>query len=189
MTKRLMLGAALSALMVSGALAQTSTPPSANQTKPPAAAPADPGTNAAIQAASAPQVVAAQQPDQWLASNFKGTDVIGTNGKKIGDVSDILFDQSGRIEAYVVSFGGFLGVGAKDVAIAPNSFQVVPGEKGEPKKLKLAMDENQLKQAQKFTQYQPPKPATTTGAGGAMGGGTIGSGAMGSGTPASGPKH
>ena len=41
-----------------------------------------------------------QKPDQWLASKFKGTDVIGSDDKKIGDVSDILFDKDGKIEAY-----------------------------------------------------------------------------------------
>ena len=43
-----------------------------------------------------------QKPDQWLASNFKGTDVLGPDDKKIGDVTDILFDKNGKIEAYVV---------------------------------------------------------------------------------------
>ena len=28
-----------------------------------------------------------QQPDQFLATKFKGTDVIGANEEKIGDVS------------------------------------------------------------------------------------------------------
>ncbi len=213
MTRTLMLGAAIGALMMSGALAQSPAPSSSdNQSKPPAAAPASPDTKAPAgkmdkQPAASPEspagkkpessaanksdsdkvktddkaaanagngaaageakVVASQSPDQFLASNFKGTDVIGADGKKIGDVSDLLFEQDGAIKAYVISFGGFLGMGAKEVAIAPSAFQVVPGEKGEAKKLKLSMSENDLKAAQKFTAYTPPTPApTTTGAGG-----------------------
>ena len=38
---------------------------------------------------------------------------MGADNKKIGDVSDILFDKNGKIEAYVVSVGGFLGMGAQ----------------------------------------------------------------------------
>ena len=41
-------------------------------------------------------------------------------------MSDILFDKDGKIEAYVVGVGGFLGIGAKDVALAPSAFQIVP---------------------------------------------------------------
>ena len=51
--------------------------------------------------------------------------MIGSDDKKIGDVSDILFDKDGKIEAYVVGVGGFLGIGSKDVALAPSAFQVV----------------------------------------------------------------
>jgi sporulation protein YlmC with PRC-barrel domain len=112
-----------------------------------------------------PKVVASQSPDQFLASNFKGTDVIGSNGKKIGDVADILFEKDGTIKAYVISFGGFLGMGAKEVAIAPNAFEVMPGKKGGAKKLKLSMSQRDLKLAQKFTEYRPPKPTFTTGSG------------------------
>jgi len=91
--------------------------------------------------------------------------VIGADDKKIGDVTDILFEKSGKIEAYVVSVGGFLGMGSKDVALAPQSFDVVPGSNGSADKLKLSMTKDQLKEAQNFQPYQPPRPAATTGSG------------------------
>ena len=156
MTKKLMLGAALSALMLPAAFAQMPQSPKAT---PPAATTADqakPGS-----ANGATNFVMVQKPDQYLASKFKGTDVIGSDGKKIGDVSDILFDKNGKIEAYVVAAGGFLGMGAKDVAIAPSSFTVEPGANGKPDVLKLSMSQDQIKQAQNFKAYQPPRPVTT----------------------------
>ena len=70
----------------------------------------------------------AQSGDQWLSSNFIGVDVIGADNEKIGDVSDILFDKNGNVAAYVVGVGGFLGIGAKNVALAPSSFQVMPAD-------------------------------------------------------------
>ena len=215
MMKKLMLGASISALMLGGAFAQSSTAPSSSgQTKPPVAAPAKsdgtapaakpdtaakpdmksaakpkPESNTANksdkaktdnQAAAAnsgneavggePKVVASQSPDQILASKFKGTDVLGTDNKKIGDVSDILFDKNGKIEAYVISVGGFLGMGAKEVALAPSSFEVVPGKHGNADQLKLSMNKDQIKQAQNFKEYQPPRPTTTGMGGGAAGG-------------------
>jgi len=151
MSKKLMIGA----LMVSGALAQSLTPLSSSSSSPPAAADKTGGKA---------DFVSSQKPDQWLASKFKGTHVMGSDNKKIGDVSDILFDKSGKIEAFVVSVGGFLGMGAKEVALAPSSFEVVPGHK-----LKISMSQDELKQAQNFARYEPPRPSTT-GSGGGLGG-------------------
>ena len=101
-----------------------------------------PGSAASTADASSAKIVSTQSPDQWLASKFKGTDVVGTDDKKIGDVSDILFDKDGKIEAFVVSVGGFLGVGSKDVALAPTAFEVIKGSNGSADKLKLAMNKD-----------------------------------------------
>ena len=156
MTKKLMLGAALSALLVSGALAQApGAPPS------PSAPPAAADKSAAPASAQKADFVMSQKPDQWLASKFKGTNVIGADNKKIGDVSDILFDKTGKIEAFVVSVGGFLGMGAKEVALAPSAFDVVPGENGGADKLKVSLTTDELKQAQNFARYSPPRRTTT----------------------------
>ena len=129
-----------------------------------------------------------QRQDQFLASKFKGTDVIGSDDKKIGDVSDILFDKDGKIQAYVVGVGGFLGIGAKDVALAPSAFQIVPGDKSknESDKLRLSMTKEQLKEAANFEPYKEPR--STTGMGGTTRPlGSPASPAAGPGTPAS-PK-
>jgi sporulation protein YlmC with PRC-barrel domain len=156
MTKKLMIGVAIGALMVSGALAQSPSSPSSSS--PPAAAQSQP-------AAGKADFVASQKPDQWLASKFKGTNVVGTDNQSIGAVSDILFDKTGKIEAFVVSVGGFLGVGSKEVALAPSSFDMIAGQDGSADKLKLSMNLDELKQAQNFARYEPPRP-TTTGSGG-----------------------
>jgi len=124
-------------------------------------------SSTSTQSTSGAKFVSSQSSDQWLASKFKGTDVIGTDDKKIGDVSDILFDKAGKIEAFVISVGGFLGVGSKDVAIAPQQFQVVKGDNGSSDKLKLAMTKDELKQAQNFEPYK--EHTTTTGSGAANG--------------------
>jgi len=171
MTKKLMLGAALSALMLSGAFAQSPSPPSSSSSPPSAAAPSAPkaDTSASKATTGKADLVMSQKPDQYLASKFKGTDVLGADGKKIGGISDILFDKDGKIEAYVVSIGGFLGMGAKEVALAPASFDIVKGDNGGADKLKVSMTLDELKQAENFARYEPPRP-TTTGAGPGGGG-------------------
>jgi len=177
MLKHLMVGAALGALMVSGALAQSSAPSGSNAS-PPAATQSSPSGGGQA------QFISSQKPDQLLATKFKGTDVLGSDNQKIGDVSDILFDKSGKIEAYVVSVGGFLGMGAKEVAMAPSSFETVPGDNGGAPKLKTSMTKDQLTNAQNFARYEAPKPAATTGAGGTGGAG----GGMGRSTSPSGSR-
>jgi sporulation protein YlmC with PRC-barrel domain len=122
--------------------------------------------NSASPSASSAKFINSQRQDQYLASKFKGTDVIGADDKKIGDVSDILFDKGGKVEAYVVGVGGFLGIGSKEVALAPTAFQVVPGDKSknESDKLRLSMTKDQLKEAANFEPYKEPRSTTGTGA-------------------------
>jgi len=165
MVKKLMITTALSGLMMGAAFAQAIDNRPIDT--PAAKAPAVTTPAPAASAGSSPQFVNTQQPDQWLASKFKGTDVIGADNEKIGDVSDILFDKAGKIEAFIVSVGGFLGMGSKDVAMAPAAFEVVKGDasKNEADKLKVAMSKDQLKQAANFEPYTPPR--STTGMGGA----------------------
>jgi sporulation protein YlmC with PRC-barrel domain len=163
MLKKLMISTALSAVLATGAFAQTSSPPSSSPAQ---------ASSSEKETSGKMNFVSAQKPDQWLASKFKGTDVLGSDNQKIGDVSDILFDKTGKVEAFVISVGGFLGVGSKEVALAPNSFDVVPGSNGSAAKLKLAATKEQLKDAQNFARYEAPRPATTgTGPSSGMGGG------------------
>lgn len=58
-----------------------------------------------------------QQDNQLLASELMNASVIGAEGDDIGDISDFLVDPEGGIHGVVVSVGGFLGLGAKDVAL------------------------------------------------------------------------
>jgi sporulation protein YlmC with PRC-barrel domain len=178
MLKKLIITTAITGFMIgaAGAEGMSPTPPSATPA-PPAATPAPAAkSNApALQSGSksteikastgSAKFVNSQRQDQYLASKFKGTDVIGADGQKIGDVTDILFDKDGKVDAYIVAVGGFLGIGAKDVALAPNAFEVVPGDKSknESDKLKLAMTKDELKQAANFEPYK--SPSSTTGMG------------------------
>ena len=176
MLKKLMITTAIAALSIGAANAEGMQQSAPFATPAPAASPAAP--DAAVKSSemskpvgsstSSAKFVNSQRQDQYLASKFKGTDVVGSDSQKIGDVSDILFDKNGKIEAYVVGVGGFLGIGAKDVALAPNAFDVVPGDKSrnESDKLKLAMTKDELKQAANFEPYK--SPISTTGSGGTL---------------------
>jgi hypothetical protein len=108
------------------------------------------------QAAAKGQVVNEQLPDQWLASKFIGTDVVGVDKVKIGDVNDVLFDHNGKVIAYVIGIGGFLGIGTKDVALTPESFDVQTGSDGVSMRLRLITTKDELKTMAEFKRYNPP---------------------------------
>jgi hypothetical protein len=163
MLKKFLAVAAVSGLALTSALAQTTTTPSATPA-PTAANPAPQSTTntaATANPAGKAEFVTKQSSDQHLASKFSGTDVIGAGDEKIGDVSDVLFDKDNKIIAYIVGVGGFLGIGAKDVAIAPSSFQTVAGKDAGDMKLRLSMSKDELKNAAAFEPYQPPRPVSS----------------------------
>jgi sporulation protein YlmC with PRC-barrel domain len=156
--------------MIGAAAAEGTATPPRPAPAPAAAAPAPTAKSSEMtppaSSTSSAKFINSQRSDQFLASNFKGTDVLGPDGKKVGDVTDILFDKQGKILAYVVGVGGFLGIGSKNVALDPAAFQVVAGDpsKHESDKLKIAMSKDDLKQAAAFEAYRPP---STTGMGSA----------------------
>lgn len=168
MLKTLLATTALSGLMISGALAQSAQPQpsSPSYATPPAASSTTDTKSDAMKSdmakpstSASASTISAQKPDQLLASKVKGADVIGSDGKKIGDVSDILFSKDGKIEAFVLSVGGFLGVGAKEVALAPASVQLTQDK--ETWQVKVSMTKDQLAQAPNFERHK--EKVTTTG--------------------------
>jgi hypothetical protein len=172
MLKTLMMSAAVSALMISGALAQANPP-----LNPPAA------KNDAAEMKS-PKFIQTQGADKWVFSRFKGTDVLGPDNAKVGSITDLLFDHSGKIDGLIVGVGGFLGIGEKNVAIDMSAFQVVPYGSGgtsgpasaaiadnDPThvNLKVSLTKDELKAAPDFEYYRsvartserPPVSPTT----------------------------
>jgi hypothetical protein len=172
--------AAVSGLALTTAMAQSTSPtaprdpaapsmsaPSAPSTTPAPSAAATsttPAPSAAATPAGKAKFVTQQTADQLLATKFKGTDVIGADDAKIGDVDDLLFDKDHKIIAFIVGVGGFLGIGAKDVAIEPASFQAVPGKDTTDFKLRLSMTKDELKAAPAFEPYRPARPVSSSNA-------------------------
>jgi hypothetical protein len=50
-------------------------------------------------------------------SALRGTKVRNANKEAIGKIDDIYLDKDGKVTDVVISVGGFLGVGSKDVAV------------------------------------------------------------------------
>ena len=55
------------------------------------------------------------------AGKVQGTTVYNTQGENLGQVYDVMIDKrSGKIANAVMSFGGFLGIGAAIIAATEN---------------------------------------------------------------------
>jgi hypothetical protein len=71
----------------------------------------------------APEPIPEQAEHQVRAQSLLGVDV--SNGQDtIGEVSDLVVTEDGRVEAIVVGVGGFLGIGEKPVALAWDSVKL-----------------------------------------------------------------
>lgn len=107
MIKHVVFASVGAGLLAATALAQTSAP------TPPSSAPAAP---AAAEKTSPPPTNLAGQ-GKWRTSKLIGVDIYGPDDKKVGDVTEVIVDKTGKVEMVTVGVGGFLGIGAKDVAI------------------------------------------------------------------------
>jgi sporulation protein YlmC with PRC-barrel domain len=50
-------------------------------------------------------------------SGIRGTEVIGSDIRRLGTIEDVVLDRSGAVTAVVIGTGGLLGVGEKKVAV------------------------------------------------------------------------
>ncbi|HYD31454.1 MAG TPA: PRC-barrel domain-containing protein [Azospirillaceae bacterium] len=96
------------------------------QQQPPAPADQPPGAS--------PGQSAEQQAGEGIAmgrasaSQLLGKTVVGSDGQQLGEVEDVILDpQSGQAKQIVISSGGFLGIGEKQIAVEFQNLQMQPG--------------------------------------------------------------
>ena len=101
------LGLSASALALAGGLALAETP----MTNPPY-------TGRSAVTSPSPSM------GRLLASDIYKANVYDPSENKIGDVTDLIIDSNAKVTAAIVSVGGFIGVGQKDVMIPFNELKV-----------------------------------------------------------------
>jgi sporulation protein YlmC with PRC-barrel domain len=178
MSKEL-LGAVSAVALLAGVAAAQDAGPGAPPTPTPPATTTTPPAEASPRAPATP----ATAGEAVRAADMIGRSVQGSDGKPLGKVKDAVVDaQSGKIQKLVIASGGFLGLGAKNVALDFDRLEVRP-EGGI-----VAKDVTQ-KDVEAMPRYdvaaetkpldKPPPPAAaapgTTGVGGvgAGGGGAV----------------
>lgn len=123
-------------------------------------------------------VIPEQSPDELLGGWVLGAAVESTDGERIGSIDDILLEpDSGDINAAIISVGGFLGFGSKDIAVEWSELQI----NWDAREVVLAMSRDQLEEYEEFVARDRefiPAPADEGVGGDAMGTGAAGGGAM-----------
>ena len=147
MRSKLLIGGLLSSVVIVTAYAQ-SAPPSPAPASPqaPMATPA-PAPKPAATTAMAP----ASKSGQWRASKLVGLNVYNEQNEKLGDISEILLDKSGKVEGVIIGVGGFLGMGQRDIKVELSKLKFVD----EPMKAAATT-------TTQTTGANPNRPAATT---------------------------
>jgi hypothetical protein len=84
-----------------------------------------------------------------LASRLVGLSIQNAGDENIGEIYDIILTDAGTVKAYIVSVGGFLGMGTRYVAIDPKAVTLT---RQDEKNWKATMNANkdQLKAAPEY---------------------------------------
>lgn len=90
----------------------------------------NPPVDTATTAATPPDEMQLVDPALISAEKLIGTEVKVADDTKVGEIGDVLLDKNGKVEAYVIDVGGFLGIGQKPVAMSAQSVQVMADAKG-----------------------------------------------------------
>jgi hypothetical protein len=166
MRKALLAAAAIAALASASATAQTTTTDNPQNgasadkmgptgtpgmgANPTTAAPANaPQTATQPVPKDGPNFIQVQSTDM-LSSNVVGLDIYNSQNNDIGKIQDIAFDSSKQVTGYILSVGGFLGMGTHYVAVNPGSIMVAYDAQNKVWKATMNATKDQLKSAPEF---------------------------------------
>ena len=166
MRKALLAAAAIAALASASATAQTTTTDNPqNGTSADKMSPTGtPGMGAnptTMAPANAPQTAAQPVPKDgpnfvqvqntdMLSSNVVGLDIYNSQNDDIGKVQDIAFDASKKVTGYILSVGGFLGMGTRYVTVNPDAVMVSYDAQNKVWKATMNATKDELKSAPEF---------------------------------------
>lgn len=123
-------------------------------------APADPNADMTAEAPAAPTTAPDQTQtgaidrstltempaNQIRAEELVGTTVYGANEANVGSIGDVVLTQDGQVDAVIIDVGGFLGIGAKEVAVGMDKLAFMTDANGN-KYLYTTFTEEQLNAA------------------------------------------
>lgn len=89
-------------------------------------------------------------PKADLSSKVVGTEVYNNDNKSIGSIKDIAYNDNGRVNGYILSVGGFLGIGDHYVAVRPSAVNLSWNASTKKWNAKMNATADQLKSAPEY---------------------------------------
>lgn len=162
---------ATAALMGSTVFAPLAIAQDAQPATPGTTAPATPAAPATTMAPATPGTAATTTGDylteqstaQISANDYIGSSIYTAADESIGSVTNLILEENGGIVAAVVGVGGFLGIGAKDVAVPMSKITVTRDTANGTIRLTTTETADSLKAAPEFKTLKDAKaeaPAT-----------------------------
>lgn len=85
-----------------------------------------------------------------LSSKLIGLDIYNDKNQDVGQIKDVALNQSGQTEAYILSVGGFLGIGDHYVAVNPSQVKVTYNDSEKKWHASMNATTDELKAAPEF---------------------------------------
>ncbi len=150
--RNVIFAAAVVPFFACAALAQNTTAtPNANTP------PADQANPTMTQHATTPAETPAKGPTfiavpdtAMLSGNVVGLDVYNGQNNDIGKIQDVVLGQDATVKGYIVSVGGFLGMGTHYVAVNPGAVSIKYDEGQKTWRAAMNATKDQLKSAPEF---------------------------------------
>jgi sporulation protein YlmC with PRC-barrel domain len=95
------------------------------------------------------QVLSSLPANSVTVTNYYKQNVYDPSDAKIGEISDVMVSKDGQVDAFIISVGGFLGIGKKDVAVPFSAVRAM--EKNGTWYLTMSATKDALKQARGYT--------------------------------------
>jgi hypothetical protein len=101
----------------------------------------------AATATTAPYVTA--KPTDMITYNLLGLNIVNGQNETVGEIKDLLISND-ALAGYIVSVGGFLGVGEHYVIVAPSAVKISYSENDKKWTAMMDATKDQLKSAPEF---------------------------------------
>ena len=104
----------------------------------------------------------AQSPDDMVSSKLVGQSIVNGAEETIGQIADVVIGFDGKVKAWVVGVGGFLGIGTKYVAVDPSALHLQRVD-GKALRAMINTDKDQLRAAPEYIYLGKEKPKDDAG--------------------------
>lgn len=88
--------------------------------------------------------------DEMTAEDLTGARVYGANDEDVGEISELLMTDDGKIDRAVIDVGGFLGMGERSVAVTFNELQIIRTDDGSDFRVYIDSTEEALEQQPEY---------------------------------------